>query len=393
MNIINSVIDKITKKNKDTDINSESNIQEVKLNGIQCKNYDTNEELTIRTRTEFNPKNYSLNKQFEKMITDKIPTNITDKGQLAFEIYKAVCLSVQYNVGYFIKYKDVLYKNYINQLKDKKISDLNESDNKIICTNWAELYCYMLSKYNINSSILEAKVVKKNVLQSYHWCAEFYTDKDTIRADATTGTIDNESLNLTDMCRIKLGLNPVNFVCRNNFKYTDSVKCDAPGFNLLKSQNLIKNILKNDNVDIDKLSCFDKVKIMNKQLHLIKPMQLDNYSSFQYIKAVFERVFYNYYNHNNFGLSSSFYTEKSKNNFEFFPIIYLNSNNKYYYYIYNREEAEMQHISKQHLLQMIENGEIHQIVGKNIQIPGLVKQKEVKKDNIKQKNIDIDIEL
>ena len=71
MNIINSVIDKITKKNKDTDINSESNIQEVKLNGIQCKNYDTNEELTIRTRTEFNPKNYSLNKQFEKMITEK----------------------------------------------------------------------------------------------------------------------------------------------------------------------------------------------------------------------------------------------------------------------------------------------------------------------------------
>ena len=389
MNIINSVMDKITKKNKDID--TEENV--INSNKIQCKNCEPNEEITIRSRTEFNPKNYSLDKDFEKTITDKIPANVTDKGQLAFEIYKAVCLSVQYNVGYFIKYKDVLYKNYIEQLKDKKISELSEKDNKIICTNWAELYCYMLSKYNIKSSILEAKVVNKNVLQSYHWCTEFYTDTDTIRADATTGTIDNESLNLTDMCRIKLGLNPVNFVCRNNFKYTDSVKCDAPGFNLLKSQNLVRNILKDDNADIDKLSSFDKVKIINKQLHLIKPMQLDNYSSFQYIKAIFERVFYNYYQYNDLGLSSSFYTEKSKNNFEFFPIMYFKSNNKFYYYFYNREEAEMKNISKTHLLQMIEEGKIRKIIGKDTQIPGLCKQKEAHTNSTIQRNIDMDIEL
>ena len=325
----------------------------------------------ITQRMKFYPQSYSVNPDFEKIIMSKIPTNIKDKGRLAYEIYKAVYSTVEYDVGYFIKKNDELSEDYVERLKSKDISELDENNKKVVCTTATELYCYMLSKYGINSCIVTTRNTANVNNTRSHWYAEVFLDDDVISADATNGVLDSNKLHMTDMTRIKLGLNPANFISQKGRDYSVKVSEKSPAYALQGDVDFIKQMI--DELDMNttpqEVTVDEKIDILQAQLKKIKDINIGNLATVQYIRSLFSKLFLTY--QNVIGLTGSLYIQDGQDNYNYYPIIYLKQvDGGYRYYSYDKDSG-LKQMSGETIEEMIGRGELQVTKGKMGHVPGV----------------------
>lgn len=331
----------------------------------------------ISVRKKFEPEKYTLNNEFEKMVMSKIPTNIKDKGKLAYEIYKAIFSIVQYDTGYFIKRTDNLSEDFIQKILNKNISEINEKNSRVTCTTGTELYCYFLSKYGIKSAIVESRpAVQDNCKRRCHCYTEIYLDNDIIKADATNGSRDNNGFNMTDMTRIKLGIKPDNFKSIKNIDYslTKSYRNKKQLDNTINLDiNSIKDLLKKKNSH-QIIGTKEKVEILKEQLKKIKKSNLGNYATHQYMSTLMSNLFSNEITERDIGLSSSLYTKDATDVYSYFSIMYIKyAEGKYRYYCYDKDEGIKQ-IKKASILEMLDSQKLFIVQGREGHIPGLDKK-------------------
>lgn len=350
----------------------------VQINSLVHRIKEKNErDPVITVRKKFNPENFSLNPDFEKIIIDKIPKDITDRARLAFEIYKTVYSFVEYDVGYFIKSDDELSMDFIERIRNKKISELSEDHNRAICTTASELYCYFLSKYNIESNIVESKRATQTDKNRCHCCVEVILDDDVILADATDGIIDDNGNNMTDMTRIKLGLNPAHFKSKKGRAYSSVVPESAIGYNLQKEVDFISQMIQEQglNSQSSDITIEQKIDIMQTQLKKLKDTNIGNFVMVQYMRSLFTRLFPRFSIEDTIGLSTSLYTNRGKDVYSYFPVIYLKrTDGSYSYYTYD-SELGLKQITDEEIEDMTQKKELYVVKGKEGHIPGIGKAK------------------
>lgn len=362
-----------------TDLNNYSDVlvlndeMQTKIDSLSPKRENIPEKKIIKTKTRFDSTKYTINPDFEKLVMSHIPKDITDKGKLAYEIYKAVCLCVEYDVGYFIKGNDELSQDFIKRLRNKTLSELDENDNRVICTRFTELYCYFLSKYDIESEIIETKSLNANEDGPFHWSARVKLENDIILVDGTNGIFDQNGVNMTDMTRAKIGLNPANFKSFKKNDYSSEVDSSALGYVFQKDVDIIQKLIEEQDLDLkrNEITISDRLEIMKLQLQKLKGTNLGNYATVQYMTALFGKLLPQNYSKNIVRITKSLYTQDAEDIYSYFPIIYMkSSNDEYVYYAYDEEQG-LRQISREILKSRIQSGDLQYIKGKEGHIPGL----------------------
>ena len=349
------------------------------FNNLYSKSYDKKsvQNKNILRKITFDSKKYTLNPDFENLIMSMIPKNITDKGTLSYEIYKAVCLATQYDTGYFIMRNDQFSQDFVDKLRHVNISDLTVENNRLVCSTFSELYCYILSKFGIESHLIESKSPQNLDNDICHRLVEVVTDNDIIYADATNGIVDEYNLNMTDMSRAKLGLEPANFKSVNGKIYGSDKQHQATKYKLQSELDEIKGLMDELSVDsnTNDITVSDRVNIMKHQLRKLPAAKLGNYATIQYMTALFSNLFSQYNSKNNklVSISKSLYIKESEDIYSYFPIVYLKKSeneNAYEYYCYSQEEG-LKQIALEELQNLLSTGKLHYIAGKEDRIPGL----------------------
>ena len=371
-----------------------SEIQEIQHDG-RPEDKSLNGEEVIQNKIKFEPEKYSVNEDLKKLIGSKVSSKTSNKAQLAYEIYKAVCLVTEYDTGYFIKKSDKFSEDFLKRLKGRDISELNPQKKRLICTKFSELLCYMLNDYGINANIIENKSKGNMDKDVCHWYVQINLDNDVIYADATNGVVSG-GVNMIDMSRVKLGLPPGNFisVAGKNYPrmFEKEVEKDAVGYSLQPDIDLIEELMIKTGKERKQVSIQERIDIMRQQLQNLKGANLGNYATTQYMTSLFDRVMQDHTRENKIGISKSLYKQDAEDVYSYYPIIFVENNQgDFSYYAYD-EEHGLKKVEKETLLEKINSKELNIVVGKEDRIPGLntnsrtINNKEVKQDIIEQNN-------
>lgn len=348
------------------------------FNNLHLNSYDkeNRQKKNIISKFEFNAEKYALNPDFENLVLGMIPKDITDKGTLSYEIYKAVCLATQYDAGYFVmRGKDKFSQDFIDRLRRTDISDLTTEKNRLICTTFSELYCYFLSKYGIKSLLVESKSPENINNNICHYLVQVNTENDVIYADATNGVVDDHGLNMTDMTRAKLGIEPANFKSTNGKTYGSDKQHKASSYKLQSQLDEIKSQIDEISAksNTDEITVSDRINIMKRQLQKLPTAKLGNYATVQYMTMLFDHLFSHYTSKNNtlVSISKSLYVQEGEDIYSYFPIVYLQKDkDEYEYYCYNQENG-LKQMELKDLKHLLDTGKLNYIVGKENRIPGL----------------------
>lgn len=296
-----------------------------------------------------------INPDFENIIMQNIPEGL-DQISIARAIYIEVCKRVRYDDTFAFEDQD-LRKDFVNQIYNKKISELSEKDNKVTCKNCTELYAYLLEKQGIPTYIN---------LKGKHKFAKFIVDGQTIKADSSNVSRDKEGRAMTDLTRAKLGISPAGFECESDFTELDKLLSKEKQNTDSYVQNMIDDIeFIDENIDLEGI-IFDDVEslqnLINRILEDTDNSELDSLEMVGYLKSMVPKINQNYSDLIS-KCCASFYTKEQEYNIQL--ILSLNSKTKdkgeekesYSYMIVDRKTG-VQVIDKQAFLSQLAEGKL-----------------------------------
>lgn len=281
------------------------------------------------------------------------------------------------NHGYFIKRKDPTEKKFIESVRDRSMSEVTPEKLRVGCTTGAEIYCYMLSLYGIESNLLKGVNIDENNNKTRgHWLAKVLLEDDTITADGTNAVWDKEGYHLSDMTRLKIGLIPANFVSSRGRVYAEETTPEETGYSYRREVNDIVSLIAKANANKDQdqgISVTEKVEILKEQLMKVNKEDIGNTETLQYVRELFKVLFEKEQDMDSqmIGLSSSLYTEDRKEEYSYYPIIYIRQQDGGYAYYSLDKENGLKSLDAVSIREGIESKRIYVRVGKDGDIPGL----------------------
>ena len=126
----------------------------------------------------------------ERKIFDRMPENLTELEQSKY-IYNKLNEEMAYSSEYFF----ATDKNIKTEIFEKTIDLSNVTDNKIVCSNWSEMYCELLKQNGMNAKVMGAghKWVVFELSDGTKWLADAtqpyngFTDLTNAKTGTKTG--------------------------------------------------------------------------------------------------------------------------------------------------------------------------------------------------------------
>lgn len=156
----------------------------------------------IKKYGEHIPKNIKMNEEFYNMVMNDV--DMTKKGAfLAAEIYNSLNKKVFYDEVFCLFDQDTSL-DFIEDIYNKSIEEINKDKNAIICHNYSEAFAYLLEQNGFEA------VIDKGVTHSQVY---FKADHHILRADATGKILGLDEKNqMADLTRAKLDILPQGFL-------------------------------------------------------------------------------------------------------------------------------------------------------------------------------------
>lgn len=234
--------------------------------------------------------------KFIKKVESNLPIDSNDIS-IALKLYNNLNDSVIYDEEFMAFNQDISI-DFIHDIYNRDIQQINLTNNRITCHNWAELYCYFLQKNGIEA------VVNKATIHKY---VVFKSDGYLFRADATSVFKDHEKkFSMSDLTRRKLGLKPcglcafiasqtgVDYVNVYELGIDIDPRVDEQYVDFNHRTNQLLTKLKNDtnfrnySMIQEDNAVLDKFSLIND---LVSKEQLDTISGISYINNLIKIIF------------------------------------------------------------------------------------------------------
>lgn len=336
-------------------------------------------------------KHYSLNLKklhtltgykYEEDLSDELIETVLknvdlseDKFTIARAIYLELCKFVTYDVT-FGAFNQKIDNEVARNIYEKKPSDINYDDNKVVCKTWAEIYQALLSRVGIDAT----------VDGNFHKYVLLNCDGTLLKADATNSFISvSGNFSMNDITRVQLGLETAGFVCVEQYKDI-TIPLQESDEKIKYYKQSIENQIKS----LEASYCTVKVQADNAEMlaheRLKKLISISNSTSlvgFELNKytSLLARNFFS-------GVETDvrwYHICKKKNDEEYngAMLFLIQKEDDYQYIIYNKELGTF-FLTKEELSSSIENREIV-IIGKNVKIPGIMEEENEYKSTSRNK--------
>ncbi len=338
-----------------------SSIQNNRIRAIKRK-------YSLRLKRTVSLEGYTVTDEIDpelfKRVIDKI--DITrEPFYVARAVYIELAKLVSYDPSFLALNQDVSIEQ-ANDIYNKKVKDITLDDNRLVCKDWAELYC----------SILNLLGIRAVVSGDFHKYVTFDCDGTLMKADATNtvNTLD-DSLSMPDLTRIQIGLQTGGYVCLEKDKDITDILHEVDkelGFatsSIEKKYNELEERylkIKAQEKNYDQ-RVFDSIDFLRR---VSCDSSLDNFELFKYITAFSKPLF----NKNKvYGVETKFICVKGADiEYDAASLLaYSSSNGNIRYIIFTK--GALEEVSESELIDRINNGQI-KVLGKNTKIMGIDKE-------------------
>lgn len=285
--------------------------------------------------------NDEINDTFLNEILKKVDLN-DNKFNLAYSLYVELCKVVSFDVD-FNALNQKMDNKIVSDIYNKKISEIDIKNNKIVCKTWAEIYQKLLEKVGISAK----------VAGNFHKYVLFDCDGTLIKADATNSFIDDDLIKINDITRVKLGLNTIGFTCMEENKDIDLPLKEAREKMNLKEKKIndeITYLEENYNSVVTK----ENIEIIDKLKTLIlagNSSSLEEIELQGYMLALKKIIFKN--NIQNISFKPVYYNNGY--NYRADMLFIIDYENEKHYILYSKNQPILEY-SKEQINDMIANG-------------------------------------
>ena len=143
-----------------------------------------------------------LDLKIEEAIIKDIDFNAIPED-ITLALYNSLNRNVSFDSDFFILKQD-LDNTIAREKYNKKINDVSEKDNRLVCRGWADAFAFLINKYVGGTVYIKISGRHRDVVAC--------VGKSIIFADATNNTYSKkDGTSLPDLVRAKLGLMPSGF--------------------------------------------------------------------------------------------------------------------------------------------------------------------------------------